>query len=92
MERTGTGASTTESWTKPQSRCVGAVLAGGAGSRLGGAKAMVKLAGRPLISYPLAAIEQADLEPVVVAKACTELPSNRGAGRPRPDGCIPCTG
>lgn len=53
---------------------VGAVLAGGRGSRIGGAKALVELAGRPLISYPLAAVEEAGLEPVVVAKADSELP------------------
>jgi molybdopterin-guanine dinucleotide biosynthesis protein A len=53
---------------------VGAVLAGGRGSRIGGAKALVALAGRPLISYPLAAVEEAGLEPVVVAKAGSELP------------------
>jgi molybdopterin-guanine dinucleotide biosynthesis protein A len=34
----------------------------------------VQLAGRPLISYPVRAIVQAGLEPLVVAKAATELP------------------
>lgn len=53
---------------------IGAVLAGGTGSRIGGSKAMVKLAGRPLISYPLCAVLDAGLEPLVVAKAGTELP------------------
>jgi len=53
---------------------VGAILAGGQGSRIGGAKAMVELAGRPLISYALAAVEEAGLEPVVVAKRDSELP------------------
>lgn len=53
---------------------VGAVLAGGRGSRIGGAKALVELAGRSLISYPLAAVEEAGLEPVVVAKSDSELP------------------
>lgn len=53
---------------------LGAVLAGGRGSRIGGAKALVELAGGPLISYPLAAVEKAGLEPVVVAKADSELP------------------
>jgi molybdenum cofactor guanylyltransferase len=47
---------------------LGAVLAGGRGSRLGGEKAAVELDGRPLIAYPLAAIEAAGLEPVVLAK------------------------
>lgn len=52
----------------------GAVLAGGRGSRLGGSKALVPLAGRPLIAWPLAAVEAAGLAPVVVAKADSELP------------------
>jgi molybdopterin-guanine dinucleotide biosynthesis protein A len=56
---------------------LGAVLAGGRGSRIGGAKALVELAGRPLISYPLAAVEAAGLEPVVVAKPDSELPPLR---------------
>jgi len=56
-------------------RPVGAVLAGGRGSRIGGAKALADLGGRPLISYPLAAVEAAGLEPVVVAKPESELPS-----------------
>ena len=54
---------------------LGAVLAGGAGSRLGGSKATVELAGRPLISYPLAAFAEAGIEAIVVAKADTELPA-----------------
>ncbi|MGN6372328.1 MAG: molybdenum cofactor guanylyltransferase [Solirubrobacteraceae bacterium] len=53
---------------------VGAVLAGGAGSRIGGSKALVQLGGQALISYPLRAIVDAGLEPLVVAKADTELP------------------
>ena len=50
------------------------MLAGGAGTRLGGSKASVRLAGRPLIAYPLAALAAAGLDPVVVAKPQTELP------------------
>jgi molybdopterin-guanine dinucleotide biosynthesis protein A len=46
----------------------GVVLAGGHGSRLGGDKAAVELAGRLLISYPLEAIAAAGLEAVVVTK------------------------
>jgi molybdenum cofactor guanylyltransferase len=41
---------------------------------MGRPKAVVELRGRPLISYPLAAIEAAGLEPLVVAKADTPLP------------------
>lgn len=51
---------------------LGVVLAGGRGSRLGGAKATAELAGRPLISYPLAALAEAGLEAVVVAKPDTD--------------------
>jgi len=53
---------------------LGAVLAGGAGRRLGGAKATVELAGRPLIEHPLAALRAARIEAVVVAKPRTPLP------------------
>jgi molybdenum cofactor guanylyltransferase len=53
---------------------LGAVLAGGRGSRIGGAKATVQLAGRPLISHSLAAFEAAGIEPVVVAKPASALP------------------
>lgn len=53
---------------------LGAVLAGGRGSRLGGAKPTAEVAGRPLIAYPLAALTEAGLEPFVVAKPSTSLP------------------
>jgi len=53
---------------------LGAVLAGGRGSRIGGAKATAELAGRPLVSYPVAALEAVGLEAVVVAKPDSELP------------------
>lgn len=55
-------------------QALGAVLAGGRGSRLGGEKAAAELGGRPLILYPLEAVEEAGLEPVVVAKRGSELP------------------
>jgi molybdenum cofactor guanylyltransferase len=58
-----------------QSLPVGVVLAGGRGRRLGGGKAVAQLCGRPMISYPLAALEAVLAEVVVVAKAETELPS-----------------
>jgi molybdenum cofactor guanylyltransferase len=61
---------------------LGVVLAGGRGSRLGGAKATIELAGRPLIDYPLAAIAAAGLEAVVCAKAGEEAPlPSRGSFR-----------
>jgi molybdopterin-guanine dinucleotide biosynthesis protein A len=53
---------------------IGVVLAGGAGRRIGGAKATVALHGAPLLTYPVAALQQALPEVVVVAKADTELP------------------
>jgi molybdopterin-guanine dinucleotide biosynthesis protein A len=41
---------------------------------MGTAKALVELAGRPLISHPLAAVADSSLEPVVVAKPDSPLP------------------
>jgi molybdopterin-guanine dinucleotide biosynthesis protein A len=52
----------------------GVVLAGGRGRRIGGAKAIVKLAGRPLIDYPLATLGAVLPRVAVVAKSDTELP------------------
>ncbi len=57
---------------------IGVVLAGGLGLRLGGGKAAVELAGRPLITYPLAALAAALREVAVIAKSDTELPSMPG--------------
>lgn len=55
----------------PARRC--AILAGGLGSRLGGAKATVELAGRPLIAYPIESALEAGLAPVVVSKRSSGL-------------------
>jgi molybdopterin-guanine dinucleotide biosynthesis protein A len=52
-----------------------AILAGGSGSRLGGEKAQASLAGRPLITYPVEAALAAGLEPFVVAKSGSALPT-----------------
>lgn len=52
-----------------------AVLAGGAGLRIGGEKALARLLGAPLISYPLAAARAAGLQAVIVAKPATRLPA-----------------
>jgi molybdenum cofactor guanylyltransferase len=57
-----------------EERALGVVLAGGRGSRLGGAKPTAELAGQSLISYPLGALAEAGLEAVVVAKPETDLP------------------
>jgi molybdopterin-guanine dinucleotide biosynthesis protein A len=54
---------------------LGVVLAGGGGTRMGGAKAEVELAGRPLIDYPLRAVVEAGLQPLVIAKQDSELPA-----------------
>ncbi|HEY4279180.1 MAG TPA: molybdenum cofactor guanylyltransferase [Conexibacter sp.] len=57
-----------------QTAPIGAVLAGGAGRRIGGSKAIVELQGRPLLSYPVGVLQAALEQVVVVAKAATELP------------------
>jgi molybdenum cofactor guanylyltransferase len=53
---------------------LGAILAGGRGERLGRAKPTALLGGRALIEHPLAALQAAGLDCVVVAKADTPLP------------------
>jgi molybdenum cofactor guanylyltransferase len=57
---------------------IGVILAGGAGTRIGGSKAVVNLNGRPLISYPLEAMWRALGQVAIVAKIDTELPSVAG--------------
>ncbi|MFL5839793.1 MAG: molybdenum cofactor guanylyltransferase [Thermoleophilaceae bacterium] len=54
---------------------IGCILAGGLGRRMGAPKAGAALAGRPLISYPLAAIEPVCERIAVVCKRDTELPA-----------------
>lgn len=51
------------------------MLAGGAGRRIGGGKPSRLLFGRPLIAYPLAALREAGLDAVVVAKPGVLLPA-----------------
>jgi molybdenum cofactor guanylyltransferase len=58
----------------PNQLPLAAVLAGGAGRRIGGAKPATRLGGRPLISYPVAAAVAAGLEVRVVAKRDSVLP------------------
>lgn len=53
---------------------IAAVLAGGRGRRMGGAKVGALLAGRPLAAWPVAAARAAGLDPVLVAKPDTDLP------------------
>jgi molybdopterin-guanine dinucleotide biosynthesis protein A len=57
---------------------IGVLLAGGRGSRLGGAKALAPLGGRPLICHALAALRGAVGEVAIVAKPDTELPEIAG--------------
>lgn len=57
---------------------IGAVLAGGRATRLGGDKVRVGLAGRPLIAWPLAALRAALEDVVVVTKAAIALPDLPG--------------
>jgi molybdenum cofactor guanylyltransferase len=60
---------------------IGVVLAGGLGTRMGGPKATLPLAGRPLIAYPVAALRGACDRVAVVCKSDTELPALNGAER-----------
>ncbi|MBI5309538.1 MAG: molybdenum cofactor guanylyltransferase [Actinobacteria bacterium] len=57
----------------------GVVLAGGASSRFGSPKAAAQLAGRAMIEYPLAAMREAGLPAVVIAKSDSDLPALPGA-------------
>ena len=54
---------------------IGAVLAGGASRRMGEPKALVELAGRPLIAHAVSAVADAGLEPVIVAKPDSPVPT-----------------
>ena len=60
---------------------IGAILAGGAGSRLGGGKAARELAGRPLAAYPAAALGEVCDRVAVVCKAATPVPELPGVER-----------
>lgn len=53
---------------------IGAILAGGAGLRIGGDKAIVELHSRPLICYPLDAVQRAVGKVAITAKSGTKLP------------------
>ncbi|HEY6781351.1 MAG TPA: NTP transferase domain-containing protein, partial [Thermoleophilaceae bacterium] len=62
-------------------RVIGVVLAGGAGSRMGGGKPAALVGGRPLIAYPLAALGEVCERVAIVCKPTTELPQLDGAER-----------
>jgi molybdenum cofactor guanylyltransferase len=64
--------------TPPRAAPIGAILAGGAGRRMGGDKAIVELHGKPLICYPLEAAREALGDAVIVAKPGTRLPDLPG--------------
>jgi molybdopterin-guanine dinucleotide biosynthesis protein A len=60
--------------SEPPEAAVGAILAGGLGRRIGGAKPAVELDGTPLLDHVLRAVRAAALEPLVIAKPGTRLP------------------
>ena len=60
---------------------VGAVLAGGLGTRIGGAKAARELGGRPLVTYPVETLQAVCDSVAVVAKRDSELPDLVGVER-----------
>ena len=61
---------------------IGAVLAGGRGTRLGrGSKAATPLAGRPLVAYPVAALSGACERIAILCKHATDLPELEGVER-----------
>jgi molybdenum cofactor guanylyltransferase len=64
---------------------LGAILAGGRSTRLERPKATAPLGGRPLLEYPLRALESAGLETVLVAKRDTLLPPDAAPLWEEPD-------
>lgn len=71
--------------SRPERARTCAILAGGRGSRLGGGKPLIEVAGRPLVDHAVAIARAAGLEPVIVAKPGTDLGAhsahdNEGAG------------
>jgi molybdopterin-guanine dinucleotide biosynthesis protein A len=61
-----------------RSKPIGAILAGGRGLRIGGEKAIVELHGKPLICYPVEAVQQVLSHVAVLAKTGTRLPRLSG--------------
>ena len=57
---------------------IGVILAGGRGRRMGGSKLGVLLHGRPLITYPLSAMQTALDFVAIIAKPDVELPALPG--------------
>src|SRR5215218_658412 len=80
MRRAPRGCEPTASLACP--RVIGALLAGGSGSRLGsGSKAATLVAGRPLASYPALALGAVCERVAIVCKRDTELPELPGTER-----------
>jgi molybdenum cofactor guanylyltransferase len=61
-----------------RSKPVGAILAGGQGRRIGGEKAIVELHGKPLICYPVEAVQEVLSRVAILAKTGTRLPRLSG--------------
>jgi molybdenum cofactor guanylyltransferase len=61
-----------------RSKPVGAILAGGRGLRIGGEKAIVELQGKPLICYPVEAVQEVLSRVAILAKTGTRLPRLSG--------------
>ncbi len=61
-----------------RSKPIGAILAGGRGRRIGGEKAVVELQGKPLICYPVEAVQQVLNRVAILAKTGTQLPRLSG--------------
>jgi molybdopterin-guanine dinucleotide biosynthesis protein A len=61
-----------------RSKPIGAILAGGRGRRIGGEKAIVELQGKPLICYPVEAVQRVLSRVAILAKTGTRLPRLSG--------------
>jgi molybdopterin-guanine dinucleotide biosynthesis protein A len=61
-----------------RSKPIGAILAGGRGLRLGGEKSIVELQGKPLVCYPVEAVQQVLSRVAILAKTGTRLPRLSG--------------
>ncbi len=61
-----------------RSKPIGAILAGGRGLRIGGDKAIVELQGKPLICYPVEAVQEVLSRVAILAKTGTRLPRLSG--------------